>query len=667
MVVITLLVACGGGSSDRRKPPAPGPEPVVDDPTVGQVVIPTTPTWAQDPAAGDRSVSAELGGPGFTGEGWTTASRVYAVGVPTAPQGGSLSLQIPDWPATLRYVGENGNTWVTYAAMTLTAESLLRHDPVTYEFVPSIASHWKESPDHLTYTFRIDPRARFNDGSEITADDVVASWRLNMSTGIRWPMSVVVFGKFEEPKALSKYVVEFRAKKADWQNLSVLGELVVLPAKELGTLTDTSPNFEASGAAFLERFQFAFPTTSGPYVVAPDDIKTGESVTFTRHRGWWHEPDPTWDGWYNLDQIKFVVVKDTGLAFEKVKKGELDYYTVPKAQWWAEEVPGIDEVKRGLLGATRFFTDIPQGTSGLALNMDRPPLDDDNVRFALQLLYDREMFNEKLFYGQYEPLTSYHQNGAYANPANVEFEFDEVRAVELLEKSGWTQKNAEGYRTKDGKELKFTVTYRSPLSERYLTLYQEACKRAGIRIELQVVSDSAGWKNIMERAYEIQEQPWGGLPIPQPDTSWHSSLADKRDNNNVTAFRDPRVDALIDQYNAEFDPQQRVRIIREMDGLIYNQHPYVLGWYGPSQRMLYWNKFGMPEWGSARVAWGFNIWSLFEVWWVDPAKEKALEEARKDPSLTMEKPPSDVRFWPQWTKQNGLQDIGDQAAPAKAP
>ena len=65
----------------------------------------------------------------------------------------------------------------------------------------------------------------------------------------------------------------------------------------------------------------------------------------------------------------------------------------------------------------------------------------------------------------------------------------------LLEAAGWRTINDEGYRERDGRELTFTVSYATSLAERSLTIFQEACRRAGIRIELQLLTPASAWKN----------------------------------------------------------------------------------------------------------------------------------------------------------------------------
>ncbi|MEQ1500749.1 MAG: ABC transporter substrate-binding protein [Myxococcota bacterium] len=643
IVVIPWLAGCSGEPTDRAgevpgaQPTAPvAPEPAVID------ELPTA-TYRLNPSAGDPAVPAELGGPGFTGEGWLTRLDTAQLGDPNAPQGGTLVTALDDWPATLRLVGENYNSSFNYFASELMYDTLLRSDEITLELAPRLATHWWVSDDKQTYRFRINPEARWSDGAEVTSEDVVATFELLMDPTLRDPSAILVYSKLDPPKAVSKYIVEVHAREDNWRNLMYFATQYLLPAHQIANLT---------GTEYLDKYQFAFTATSGPYEVKPEDIDTGNAITLTRRKDWWGEPNPVWDGWYNIEKFKFAIVKDPQLRFEKIKKHELDFMVVPKAQWWAEDIPALEQVQRGLLVPRKFFTDAPAGTAGLALNQQRPPLDDVQIRKALQLLYDRETMISKLFYDEYEPLTSYFQGSLYQNPANQVIGYDEVAAVALLEQAGWVTKNAEGYRMKDGKELAFTVSYRTPLSERMLTVYQEACQRAGIRLDLQLVTPAAGFKNLQEREYQIGDVTWGGLLTPNPETNWSSKLAAEKGNNNVTGFWDSQVDGLLNQYDREYDVQRRVQIIQQIDAVLYEKAPYVLGWYAPAQRVLYWNKFGMPPWGTARYAEDEGDHFLAYLWWVDPEKEKQLEDAAANPSIKLEQVSREVHFWKEWTKKH---------------
>ena len=69
-----------------------------------------------------------------------------------------------------------------------------------------------------------------------------------------------------------------------------------------------------------------------------------------------------------------------------------------------------------------------------------------------------------------------------------------------------------------------------------------------------------------ERKFDLVEVSWGGLTFPNPETSASSSLADQKSTNNVTGVKEPRIDAMLDPYDKEFDPQKRKRYAYRVDG-----------------------------------------------------------------------------------------------------
>ena len=114
--------------------------------------------------------------------------------------------------------GPEWNTAVNYSIGGLVYETLLSLNPTTLEYMPSLASHWQISPDKLTYRFRIDPNARFSDGTPVTADDVVASWVFQTDKTLQDLYFNTQFNKLEKPVAESKYIVRIKAKELGWRN-----------------------------------------------------------------------------------------------------------------------------------------------------------------------------------------------------------------------------------------------------------------------------------------------------------------------------------------------------------------------------------------------------------------------------------------------------------------
>ena len=582
---------------------------------------------------GDPSVSAADGGPGFTGDGWTTTTP-GRIGSPDAVRGGLISMSIPSWPENLRRFGTGSNTWLNYTLLDLCYESLCGTHPLTLETTPSLATHWQISEDQMTFRFRINPKAYWSDGKPVVADDWIATYRLINDDTLIEPMTKqTICGKMEEPVALSKYMIEVKCKEKSWRNFLAIAGLTPLPAHEIGDMT---------GKAFLDKYNFTFTATTGPYVVHPKDIKKGESLIVTRRNDYWADHEERNQGLFNFDKIRFLVVRESRLAFEKACKGEIDFNYVFTAKWWVEDITPLDAYKNGQLIRKEIFTRFPKGIQGLAFNMRKPPVDDLRVRKALAHLYDRKTLLTKFAYDQYQRLKSYYPGGDAENPNNKMIEYDPEKAIELLSEAGWTERDTDGVLKKGNERLTIDIMYRTPGLEKYFTSFQESCRQVGVEIKLNLINPETHWKNMMERSYHVASMAWGAILYPNPRSNWGSDMADKEGSNNIVGFKDPQVDELIDQYDQEFDVQKRNEILRELDAKYYAQVPYSLAWYNPCERLLYWNKFGMPEWGLPRYG---EYEDAFIYWWYDKEKAAKLKETLKTKTQMEPIPELQLRPW----------------------
>jgi len=638
-LLVVLLVACGGGARPDREQPASaggaasGPSASADK--NDYPVLPNADSGA------DPAVPAEQGGRGFTGAGWETNADYDLIGDPRAVKGGLFREYILDFPGTLRVLGgPESNTALNFMIRPMVYETLLTLHPTTLQWMPMLATHWQISEDRLTYRFRIDPNARWSDGRPVVADDVVASWVLMMDKGLQDPSSELVFGKFEKPVAESTYIVRVRSTLLNWRNfLYFAGSLYVVPAHVLQ---------QVDGARYLKEYNFKLLPGSGPYVVNEADVVKGQSVTIRRRNDYWAAGHRRNVGTNNFDEIREIVVRDQNLAFEMFKRGDLDHYYVNVSRQWVEEM-NFDRVQRGLIQKRKIYNDAPTGTQGLAFNTRRPPWDDIRVRQALAHLLNRDLLIQKLFYNEYVPQHTYH-GGVYENPKNPRMPYDPKRALELLADAGWKDRDAQGRLIRNGQPLTVEVLYSSKTSEPFLTIYQEELRRVGIALNLRLVTSETLFQLLMQRRFDVASMGWGGLVFPNPETMWHSSLADVNNNNNITGFKHTRVDELLVAYDREFDQRKRVEIIREVDGILANAHHYILEWDAPFQRIAFWNKFGYPEGHLTRVGDSRDIVSL---WWRDPRKEQELVRAMRDESVSLAVGPTEVTYWREYAKREG--------------
>jgi microcin C transport system substrate-binding protein len=630
------IAGCGGGSA----PAGPDSEAVsIPKPRTGPVSTNKDdyPVFPDADAGADPSVPADQGGKGFTGKGWETNTDFDLIGDPHALKGGALRDALPDFPGTLRSEGPDSNTSFNYYVVGTAYESLLTVDPTTLDFIPSLATHWQISPDKMTYRFRINPNARFSDGTPVTADDVVASWDFRMDKTLESPSDVLTFGKFSRPVAESKYIVRVTAKELNWRNFLYFSGMAIFPAHVLKTLT---------GAQYLKDYNFKLLPGSGPYTISENDIDKGKSITARRRRDYWAEKARANVGLNNFDELRFAVVRDENLQFQMLKKGNLDIFPVGRARQWVEEL-NFDNIQRGLVQKRKIFNDMPLGVEGIALNMRKPPFNDLRVRKAFALLLDRSELIKKLLFNEYTPENSYFPGSEYENPANPKNTYNPDEALALLRQAGWTSRDSQGRLVKNGIPLEVELLYDAQTLEPILTVYQEDLRKVGISLNLRLITPETQFQILNERRFQTALMAWGALLFPNPETEWESSLADVNNTNDITGFKDPRVDALCKQYDKSFDVKERAQIIRKIDGILANAYPYVLFWTAPYTRIVYWDRFGTPPGYITRTG---DYTSIYTMWWIDPDKYNKLQQALGNQSMKLDVGPSEDRYWLEYDK-----------------
>jgi microcin C transport system substrate-binding protein len=633
-VTMTIAASCSSSTTER-------PSDSVSAPAARSGPVSTNkddyPVFPDADAGADPAISADQGGKGFTGQGWETNTTYDLFGDPHAVKGGMLRDAFTDFPSTLRAWGPNISLWNIYLH-GLAYETLLGLHPTTLEFIPAVATHWQISPDKKSFKFRINPNARFSDGMPVTADDVVASWKLATDKGLQDPGQNVIFTQFEQPVAESKYIVSVKTKVENWQNfLFFSNNLFIYPSHVLKNV---------NGATYIKEWNDKMLPGSGPYAVSPADVAKGNSMTMRRRKDYWAEKHRRNIGTANFDAIQTVVVRDRNLEFEKFKKGDLDYYIPNRAQMWVEEL-NYENIKRGLNQKRKIFNNHPNGIQGIALNTRREPFNDIRVRKALRHLFNREGLIAKLMYNEYVPMDSFFPGSIYENPNNEKIKYDPQKAVQLLAEAGWKDRDASGRLTKNGKPFVFEVIYDDQASERLFTPYAEDLRKVGITMNLRRVTFETKIKLEDERTFDAVSGAWSGSVFPAPEAYLLSKLADEKNSPNVTGFKDARADQLIEAYDKSFDQQERVKLLRELDGIVTNSHNYILEWSAPYQRVLYWNKFGQPKGVMTRIG---DYSDLLSLWWADPEKSAKLDQALKDSSVQLGEGNSEDRYWLEYSK-----------------
>lgn len=545
----------------------------------------------------------------FPGPDWSEEASPIAS--PYADSGGEMSIFAGQAPKSLNYYLDN-NTFTAEVFGNL-YETMLSIDPITVEREPHLARRWTISDDKKTFTFHLDPRAKWSDGTPITAADVAWTFRAILKPENRTGVHKVSLEVFEDPEILDERTIRFTARKVHWRNLGALGGMHILPKH---VFEDRDFN----------KINFDFPVVSGPYRVG--ELKEGIYLTLKRRADWWYRESPASRGIANFATLKFRFYAERGNAFEAFRKGRIDLFPVYASRRWVKETDG-NNFRNNWIVKQRVQNHNPVGFQGFAMNMRQAPFDDVRVRKAMQHLLNRRKMNEQLMYNQYFLHMSYFEDlyGPDTPCPNPMVEFNKDKARALLSEAGWEANPETGMLEKEGRKFRFRFLTRSGTADKFLAIYAEDLKDVGIELEIDH-KDWAAWARDMEQFnYQMTWASWSAGLFKDPEGMWASSEAKREGGNNITGFSDERVDELIEKQKRIFDVEERNEICRTIDQIVYQEHPYVLLWNINATRLLYWNRFGMPETVLSKYG---DERSAYTYWWYDPDADAALEAAKEE-------------------------------------
>ncbi len=581
----------------------------------------------ETPAGALPEVPAWLGGAGFEALadslGWQTRTDYPLDTDSTALAGGRIRISISEYPATLRSEGKDAHTAFQQMMIEACYETLLRVNSTDLDYQPALATHWRvvfTEDGGQELWFRLNPAARWQTGQRLTARDVAASWKLKVDGGLLRLSDAIIYREFSEPEVLSPYLLRTRTAKRSWRMMSEFAtELRIYPAHIIGGLT---------GKQYMDRWQNHPLPGSGRYLIRERDVSQGNTLTLTRVADYWDRDNPRRRGEWNFHQIKFVAIGEDNLARERTKKGELDLLLVTEAKYWVRELTPerVTQLRQGWLVKQKVHNDQPNGLQGFVFNTREAPFNDLRLRRAFALLMDRQTLIDKLFYNQYLHNDSYYPGGIYENPDNPKIRHEPRTAIRLLEAAGYNRLDADGVRMNREKErLDFEVmTPENPASERLLTVIQEQLARGGIKLSLKPTTFSTRVKMLNDRKFQLYYGAWTGSLFPDPRSSWHSEFAYGPDTGNHPGVADPVIDSLCAVYDITYDQAERVRQIQAIDKRLMDGYYVAHAWYGPYERLLYWNKFGMPRRVLSRT---YDYRDLIRLWWYDPVRHQTLKDA----------------------------------------
>lgn len=507
----------------------------------------------------------------------------------TASAGGKvLSVQIGPNPET---IDPALNSAVDGGNMILhTFECLLTWDQDS-KLAPGQAESWETSEDGLTWTFHLRDGLKWSDGSALTANDFVYSWRRVCDPMVAAPYAETVLGMVEGYEdAIGGNLEALGVEAPDDSTLVVHLSQPCSYFGSLAAFATLSPVQQATVDTNGDSWAVAADTyiCNGPFYIS--EWVPGSYIMCTKNPNYWNADA------VKLDAIKFNLIEDSNASYSAYQTGEILFIKdVP-----TEEIPSLE-------GNEEFHVEPIIGTYYLSLNTQREPFNDPKVRKALSLAIDREYVANTLMQGTYSPAGNFmgpgwidtdesqfmdNANGGQPYIDTTTHEANVEEAKQLLADAGYP----------DGAGFP-TITY-STNDAGYHKVVAEYLQQAWAEIGVELQVDIVEWASFtpMRRNgdFDASRNGWVG---DYSDPSNMLDLLYSSNGNNDGKFSNAEYDAAMDISRTTLDAKERSEALHKAEDILMDEAACI--------PVAYYNDFWLQSskitgmWHSAYGYWYF--------------------------------------------------------------
>ncbi|HXV37463.1 MAG TPA: extracellular solute-binding protein [Myxococcota bacterium] len=493
--------------------------------------------------------------------------------------------------------------------------------------------------DRSWVAFTLREGARWHDGRPISVDDVIWSFQTLVEKGA--PLFRFYYAGVEKVEKTGVRSVAFRFKPGENRELPlILGQLPIFPKHFWETRSFDETSLEP-------------PLGSGPYELA--EFEPGRFVSYRRRADYWGADLPVSRGHHNFDVMRFDYYRDMDVAVEALKADAYDVRNENSATKWATAYDTRD-VREGRLRKELIPNSRNQGVQGFVFNLRREKFKERRVREAISYAFDFEWMNRNLFYGQYERVRSYFENSELAArgaPSPVELEIleplrgripEEVfasayqppttdgsgrvrenlrRATELFAQAGWSIRDGKLANAASGESMQFEILLVDPSLERVALPFKKNLERLGIGVDVRTVDVAQYRRRLDTYDFDMTTLRLGQSNSPGNEQRdfWSSASAQHEGGRNLAGIASPAIDELIELVIAATTREDLVARVRALDRVLQWGIYLVPHFYIAADRLLYWDRFGMPEVVPSDGP-------VLDTWWYDAQKAARLERAR---------------------------------------
>lgn len=565
---------------------------------------------------------------------YPTDFRNFAYVNPDAPKGGTLRLGLTGAfdnlnPFALRgraAFGANSSGGQLYLYDSLLARS--QDEPFTLYGL--IAEDVSTPTDRSSVTFRLNPAARFHDGTPITSADIRFSWDSLRQHGR--PNHRSYYNRVAAVTTPDKQTITFAFKpnpdgKYDRELPLIVGLMPVIPQQAWDKVDMTAPTMTPL-------------LGSGPYRVK--SVDAGRSIRWERVPDYWARDLPSQRGLYNFDTIVVDYYRDDQVALQAFKAGAFDLRREPSPALWASAYQGsaLDAGKYRLVTLPHQRV---EPVRAYAFNLRHGLFQDRVLREVIHDALDADWINRVLFYGAFKRTQSTFPNSPLAAtglPDAAELKLLEPWRQELpaalfttplprppqesasashrlskqLHEAGYQQRDGQLYNSA-GKPVAFTILLNDPSEEKTAAQLARTLRQLGMNVQVQRL-DSAQYQMRQNNFdFDMMLVRWVNSLSPGNEQAvyWGSAAAAQPGSRNYAGLRSPAVDALITALTAAPDRAGLVAAAHALDRVLAWQFAFVPLFHQGADNLAIAARLAYPD---AMPSNGY----VLESWWEAPPK-----------------------------------------------
>mgnify|MGYP005695437259 CR=1 FL=1 len=435
--------------------------------------------------------------------------------------------------------------------------SLIKYDE-KLNHAPELAEKWEISADQKTITFTLKDNLVWADGTPLTSEDVLFTWKLVTDPNTRTPYA-------------SDYLLVKKASTPDKNTFEVTYEETYAPAIDTWASLHILPKHLLKDEDINNTYFSRKPTGSSYYQL--DKWVSGQQVSLKSNIN-------SSQGLPQIEQLISRIIPDTSSQFLELSADNIDLMSINPIQYQR-----VFPARKDMLEKINLYKELGNGYTYLGFNLKKAPFNDINVRQAINYAIDKDEVIKGVLLGLGEPIASPYKPGTRWNNPNLKsYPYDPNKALKLLTKAGY-KKNQEGFFEKNGKVLAFEIlTNQNKQREMTAVLVQRRLREIGIDVTIRVL-EWASFINQYIRTGDFNAVVLGWSLSLDPDqfNIWHSSQQGPGQFNFV-GYENAEVDKLLEKGRKELDINKRELIYHKFSEQLLNDSPivYLYAGYGLS-------------------------------------------------------------------------------------